>query len=121
LVDTITFQYSNHRVQRLWLSRAEKLGSTAIRVDVDWSTVAPKRLPRHFHAADPGAKHYRWSRLDATVRSAAAHGQSVLLMVYRAPAWAEAPHRPKQVTRGTWEPKPRDFAQFGRALALRYS
>jgi hypothetical protein len=121
LVDTTTFQHSTHRVRQFWLSRAEKLGSTAVRVDVDWSTIAPTRLPRHFHAADPGAKHYRWSRLDATVRSAASHRQSVLLMVYRAPAWAEARHRPRQVAPGTWEPKPRDFAEFGRALALRYS
>ncbi len=121
LVDITTFQYSTHRVRRSWLSRAEKLGSSAIRVDVDWSTIAPTRLPRHFRPTNPRDKHYRWSWLDATVRSAAAHGQTVLLTVYRAPVWAEAPHVPRQVIRGTWEPKAKDFAEFGRALALRYS
>jgi hypothetical protein len=121
LVDITAFQDSTHRVRRLWLSRAEKLGSTAIRVDVDWSSIAPTRLPRHFRAANPRDKHYRWRWLDATVRSAVSHGQSVLLTVYRAPAWAQARHRPKQVTPGTWEPKPKDYAEFGRALALRYS
>jgi hypothetical protein len=121
LVDITSFQDSTHRVRRKWLSRAERLDSTAIRVDVDWAAIAPRRLPRHFRAANPRDKHYRWGWLDATVRSAASHGQSVLLTVSGAPAWAEAPHRPRQVTPGAWEPRPRDFAEFGRALALRYS
>jgi hypothetical protein len=121
LVDDPAFGQSSQAVRSLWLGRAEQIGSTAVRVGVVWAAVAPFRRPRGFRAANPSDRNYRWAALDATVRTATADGQTVVLMPFQAPSWAEGPGRPSYVFPGAWDPNPRDFGAFARALALRYS
>jgi hypothetical protein len=57
------------------------------------------------------------------VRDAAAHGLKVMLLVNSAPRWAEGPHRPgpQQAPVGSWKPSPGALADFGQAIARRYS
>ncbi len=120
-VDDPAFQSPISSVRGLWLSRAQQLGSTSVRLGVAWNTIAPSSLPSGFNASNPGDPHYDWTTLDAAIRSAAAHGQSVLLAVNRAPSWAEGPNIPSYAQPGSWEPSPRALGQFAHALALRYS
>ena len=44
-----------------------------------------------------------------------------MLLIQFAPAWAEGKHRPKWAEPGSWKPKPNALADFGTALAKRYS
>ena len=121
LVDDENFQFGLGGQRDVWLSRARAVGSTAIRITLRWSTVAPVRRPAGCRAADPSDPNYDWSELDAAVRAATAAGQAILLTVYHAPAWVEAQHRPRYVTPGAWEPDPRQLEAFARAVATRYS
>jgi hypothetical protein len=121
LADDGVFQSPSSAFRSLWFGRAQALGSTTVRVGVAWNVIAPYTLPRGFRASNPGDPHYHWSALDAVIRSATAHGQSVLLLVGHAPSWAEGPNMPSYVLQGAWEPSASDFAAFGHALALRYS
>ncbi len=109
--------------QSVWLARARTIGSTAVRLGVPWSTVAPAVRPAGFNPSDPRDPHYDWTFLDTAVRDATANGQTVVLSVSHAPAWAEGPDRPSVslVLPGAWEPSSVAFGQFARALALRYS
>lgn len=121
LVDYPSFQSSASTVRSLWLGRAQQIGSAAVRLTAEWSQIAPSRYPRGFHAANPADPHYNFSTLDAAVSTAVADGQTVLLMVFHAPRWAEAPDRPRYVAPGAWDPRPRALAAFAHALASRYS
>ncbi len=103
-----------------WLDRGAEAGGTILRVDVSWSSVAPGVPPAGFAASDPASPGYRWADLDAAVRAAARRGMRVLLTVFRAPAWAEAPGRPGDVSAGAWRPRPGAFGDFAQALARRY-
>ena len=103
-----------------WLDRAASAGAGIVRIDVIWSAVAPGSPPPGFDPADPASPGYRWAALDGMVREAVAHGLRVLLTVYRAPAWAEAPGRPAGVAAGAWRPRAGPFGGFAQALARRY-
>ena len=121
LVDDPAFQSPSSSVRSVWLARAQQLGSTSVRIGIAWNTVAPFDLPSGFNAANPRDPHYQWASLDATIRSATAGAQTVILLVNRAPNWAEGPDRPSYVLQGAWDPSPQAFAAFAHALALRYS
>ena len=103
-----------------WLERAAEAGGSILRINVRWASVAPSVPPAGFTPSDPAAPGYRWDDLDAAVRVAARHGMRVLLTVYRAPAWAEAPGRPGGVAAGAWRPRAGAFGAFAQALARRY-
>jgi hypothetical protein len=121
LADDPAFQSPSSSVRSQWLGTARQLGSTSVRIGVVWSAVAPSTLPPGFNASNPRDPNYQWTSLDATIRSAAANGQSVLLLVAHAPSWAEGPNRPSYVLPGAWDPSPGAFAAFAHALAVRYS
>ncbi len=70
---------------------------------------------------NPGSASYDFSLIDPAVRDARARGLAVLLTVNHAPAWAEGPGRPANAYPGTWKPNPSDLANFGQAVAARYS
>ncbi len=106
--------------RELWFERAAQTGASVARVNVHWSAVAPASPPAGFDAADPASRGYLWAQTDAAVRGAVAHGQRVMLTVYSAPAWAEAPGRPRGDQAGTWKPQPEALAAFAHALAVRY-
>ncbi len=100
---------------------AESVNSDIVRFDVYWSQIAPKARPKGFDATDPDDPAYDWTKLDAQVRNASAHGQQIIMAVYRAPKWAEGPHRPKAAAAGSWDPDAAAFGQFATAIATRYS
>jgi hypothetical protein len=121
-VDDYLFQSPDGVLRATWLGRAHALGGTSIRIDAAWSQIAPLTLPPGFNASDPSDPNYRWSALDADLRSAAAQGETVILQLAHAPTWAEGPRRPAGLTYyGVWRPNAQAFGAFGRAAALRYS
>jgi hypothetical protein len=103
-----------------WLGRAAATGASIVRVNVLWSTIAPKAPAAGFEPSDPGAPGYEWKGLDAAMRSAAAAGLRVMLTVYSAPRWAEGGGRPRNMLPGTWEPRADAYGAFAEALARRY-
>ena len=104
----------------VWIDRALADGAGIVRVNVEWSRVAPVRRPRGFNASDPASPGYDWSAIDGPVKDLSAHGLGALLNITNAPAWAQGPHRPRGALPGTWRPDPQQFASFARAAALRY-
>ena len=96
-------------------------GSTVVRLFVSWRQIAPADLTPAFEATDPADPQYDWSAVDAAIGTAVAHGQRPLLMIGEAPDWAEGSGRPASALAGTWKPKPTDVADFGTAIARRYS
>jgi len=121
-VDNSLFMNATDPVRSLWLERVRNLGSTSVRLQAAWALIAPDQPRRGFRASDPSDPQYRWSALDAAVRAAVAHGQTVLLMASEAPTWAEASDMPAGFPySGIWKPDARAFGQFAHALALRYS
>jgi hypothetical protein len=86
-------------------------------VNVIWSRVAPVRpsIPD-----DPSSAGYDWTAVDSAVKDLHARGLDVMLMLYDAPGWAEAPGRPSAVSPGSWRPDPKAFGQFATAAAIRY-
>jgi hypothetical protein len=92
------------------------------RIDVLWGHYVGTQRPAN--PTDPNDPGYDFTALDAPIRDASARGLDILLTVYHAPDWAEGPNRPEgddDVPSGTWKPNPQDFADFGTALATRYS
>lgn len=107
-------------VRALTMSRIKALGGAIARIPVDWRDTVEAAPPPGFQASDPASPAYRFARLDAAVRSAAAAGLQPLLVVSHAPAFAEAPHPWPYAYRGSWAPSPVAFEQFAMALARRY-
>lgn len=103
-----------------WIARAVSVGADVVRVNVNWSQVAPRRRPKGFDPSAPGSRGYRWSNTDAVVRQLASHGLHVLITVWDAPAWAQGAHKPGAERQGTWRPNAADLGEFAKALALRY-
>jgi len=104
----------------VWIPRAVAEGAGMVRVDIHWDSVAPAHPPPGFVASDPASPGYNWTKTDAAVRELTAHGIKVLLTIWRAPTWAEAPSRPRSAPEGTWEPSSSQFAAFAMAAARRY-
>lgn len=101
------------------------VNASTVRLGVPWSSVAPRgaEMPSGFDPGNPGDPRYDWASVDATVRAAAQRRVDVLMMLFRAPAWAEGPHRPADSTvlAGAWDPSPSQFQAFAHAAAVRYS
>jgi hypothetical protein len=104
-----------------WMGRAASEGAAIVRVNVNWSLVAPARRPPGFTPANPASPGYNWTGTDAVVRGLTSHGLQVLLNLEFAPTWAEGAGMPAGTAPGTWRPDPAQFASFARAVALRYS
>jgi hypothetical protein len=103
-----------------WFGKAREAGGRLARIDVLWSLIAPVKPAAGFEAANPASPGYDWEALDESIRGAAAHGQRILLTVYSAPGWAEAPGRPTELGHGTWKPSAAALGEFARAIATRY-
>lgn len=102
----------------LSFQRAAAAGATIERLIVSWADVAPAAVPASWDPTNPDDSHYRWSGIDAEVAAAAANGQSPILDLYNAPAWADtAPAAGLDAT----VPDPSQFAAFAAAAAKRYS
>jgi hypothetical protein len=104
-----------------WIGRAVAEGASIVRVNVEWSQVAPKLRPAGFDPANPSSAGYNWSAVDPVVRDLTDAGLRVLITLESTPAWAEGAGRPRAVRPGTWRPDPRQFGAFATAAALRYN
>jgi hypothetical protein len=110
-------------VRRLEILRS--LGVGIIRVDVNWSSVAPDATSRtepSFDATDPGAyPAVNWQQYDTIIRDANALGIRVDLLVDgSAPLWATATGAPSGFA-GVWKPSAAAYGQFVQAVGTRYS
>ncbi|HZL49159.1 MAG TPA: hypothetical protein VFC30_09120 [Solirubrobacteraceae bacterium] len=100
------------------LVQLQALGVRALRVELNWYSVAPDpnsaKAPS-FDATNPGS--YAWGQYDALLAAAHQLGWSVLLTVTSpAPSWATSNHKAPYITR----PDDLDFQQFMTAVARHY-
>jgi hypothetical protein len=126
------------------LARIRATGASVVRIPVEWRYIvsgdpsagfgaSDPASPAHdfgasdvaspaydFGASDPASPAYDFSKVDAAVRSTVAAGLAPLLVVTRAPAFAEAPHRWPYAYPGSWAPNPAAFGEFATAVARRY-
>ena len=112
-------------VRNLWLDRASQAGAGIVLLGAGWANIAPARPPAGFDPRDPADPAYSWGTLDAAVRDATAQGFKVMILVTRAPPWAEGPNRPdlpvEDLEPGAWKPDPGALGDFTTAIATRYS
>jgi hypothetical protein len=99
-----------------WLQRTADEAATIVRIDIGWTAAR-----RPADAANPADPAYDWSRADAAVDAARAHGLAVLVGFTGMPAWAQTKGAPKSVDPGTWKPGAALIGQYGRALASHFS
>jgi len=102
-------------------TRVREMGSTVVRIPVDWRSTVLPIPPAGFDARDPGSPSYRLGRIDAAVVGAVAQGLKPLLVISHAPDFAEAPGRWPYAYPGSWAPNPRALEGFAVALARRYN
>ena len=107
----------------LALTRTRDAGSTVVRLGVSWRHYQTRKPKKRSQARDHAWGGYNWTQLDAEVRAIAAAGLEPLLAIEIAPRWYEGSRRPSEgvAPPGTWRPSPEGFADFGRAVASRYS
>jgi hypothetical protein len=98
------------------LQRTAQAGGDIVRIDIGWRPPRRPAAPR-----DPADPTYDFNRADAAIRTANAQGLKVLVSFTGAPPWAEGPGRPAWAQPGTWRPDPAAIADYGAALARRYS
>jgi hypothetical protein len=101
------------------MRRARSAGAGAVRIDVNWSKVAPSEEPSAEKASDPAFAGYQWDKVDRQVRLAVANGLDPILSVALAPRWAERGAGPRDI--GRTRPDPASYGRFAKAIALRYS
>jgi hypothetical protein len=104
-----------------WLGRAVDSGADILRVDVGWPVLNSATRPAGFDARNPADPAYDFTRSDAAVVDATAHGLRVLASFTGAPLWAEGPGRPADAPPSSWKPDPAALEEYGAALAQRYS
>lgn len=113
--------YEQPSVANHWLDKTVAAGGEIVLLAVPWPSVAPQRPSGN--PSDPANPAYDWTTPDDAVRAATAHGLTVAITVAPdgGPAWADGPHRPRNVPPGTWRPNAPAFAAFAKAVARRYS
>jgi hypothetical protein len=128
--DATLLMSGDPHVRALALARIRATGASVVRIPVDWRyTVGegeigvagtPPGGRGVFDARDPGSPYYRFAAIDAAVRDTVAAGLTPMLVVARAPAFAEAPDRWRYAYPGSWAPNPQALEEFAVALARRY-
>jgi hypothetical protein len=100
------------------MEQLQHLGVKALRVELNWDTVAPdptSATTPTFEATNPG--YYDWGQYAILLAEAKQRGWPVLLTVTApAPRWATANHEAPYVTR----PDPKDFEEFMTAVARQF-
>jgi hypothetical protein len=105
-----------------WIPRAVHAGAHMVLLDLTWSNVEPNAPAPGTDPTSPSDPQYDFSPVDAAVRSFAATGISVAILVSEAPSWAEAPGGPTNLeVDGSWRPSATAYGQLATALAGRYS
>jgi hypothetical protein len=101
-----------------WFDETVAAHASIVRINVLWSATVSREPLDATNPADPA---YDFSALDDAVRDAAARDIDLLLTLYDAPAFAEAPGRDSSAPAGSWKPDPDQYAAFAKAVATRYS
>lgn len=109
--DDVNFRWVDDRPAML--DKARGANATIVRTLVDWSKTAPTRPKNAVNPFDPA---YRFSDIDELVRNAQVRGLEVLITIWGTPKWANGGKTPNNVPR-----QMRDFTNFARAVASRYS
>ncbi|MGI8727660.1 MAG: hypothetical protein ACR2K6_08295 [Solirubrobacterales bacterium] len=107
--------------RRKALEEADATNAEVLRLQLKWSDIAPDSRGGGFDPRDPASSQYDWDVADAAITGAIEQGYRPILMIYGIPDWAEGANRPAEAMRGTWKPNPDDVADFGIAIARRYS
>ena len=95
------------------LDRASMAQASMIRTIADWRQIAPARPRKATDSFDPA---YAFGNLDDLVRNAQRRGLQVMITIWGTPQWANGGDGPNVApTRAS------DMADFGRAIADRYS
>lgn len=108
------------------MAQLRALGVQRVRVAVRWLLIAPRadsHTRPNFKSIDPAAYPVKnWAIWDQVVREASSDGLELNFnVVGGAPLWATGPGAPKHSQQTNWEPSPREFGAFMRALGVRYS
>jgi hypothetical protein len=111
----------NAQTRSLALRRIHATGASVVRIPVEWRYTVSSNPPADFDATDPASPAYDFQAVDAAVRDTVTAGLTPLLVVSRAPAFAEASDRWPYAYPGSWAPDPVAFGQFATAVARRYS
>ncbi len=105
------------------VARAKALGIDTIRITAGWSSLTraadQPAKPAGFGAGDPGSyEQKRWAALDRAIRAIKGGGLRTLVDIgFWAPRWATTDPGPR--ARANIDPQA--YADFARAVALRYS
>lgn len=104
----------------------QNLGVTVVRLDINWSAIAPDPTSRHkpaFDATDPNAyPPASWARYDPIIRALTARHIGIdLALIGPPPRWAEGPGAPDPATQTFWKPDAAAYGQWARAVGTRYS
>ncbi len=115
------FDYAVPANRDIALARTKNARADVARMLIYWNVVAPNQPPTTADARDPNWSGYDWASYDAQVEAMAAQGLEPLVVVLRAPSWAEGPGRPSNAVAGSWKPSESAFRDFAEAAARRYS
>ncbi len=118
--DSALLMSGDAQVRELALARIRATGARVVRIPVDWRYVTNPDPPPGFDASDPASPDYSFGPIDAAVRDTVAAGLTPLLVVWHAPAFAEAPGRWPYAYPGSWAPNPAALREFAVAVARRY-
>ncbi len=118
--DSTLLMSSDAQVRELALQRIRATGASVVRIPAEWRYIVSPDQPAGFDASAPSSPAYDFTAVDAAVRDTVAAGLTPLLVVTRAPAFAEAPHRWPYAYPGSWAPDPAAFGAFATAVARRY-
>jgi hypothetical protein len=104
----------------LALDRARQGGATAVRMVLEWSSIAPagSAEPSGFDPTDPASPSYSWTSFDSQIIRATSRGLAPILSIVDSPTWATvAPEPGAEKTL----PDPVELGKFALAAAKRYS
>jgi hypothetical protein len=98
------------------------MGLDTVRLFAEWQAIAPQNdkvsAPPGFNGANPADPGYYWDKLDRAVNLVRGAGMNVMLTITGpGPLWAS---REPALGNRRYKPRPDLFAQFARAVALRY-
>jgi hypothetical protein len=104
----------------------QSLGVGVVRLDMNWSAVAPDSASFHrpaFDASDPNAyPAASWTIYDALIRGLTARHIGIdLALIGPPPLWAEGRGAPSRATQPEWKPDAGAYADWVHAVGTRYS
>jgi hypothetical protein len=104
----------------------KSLGVGVVRLDMNWSAVAPDPASLHkpaFDAGDPNAyPAAAWAKYDPLIRGLIARHIGIdLALIGPPPLWAEGRGAPSRTTQPEWKPDVGAYADWVHAVGTRYS